>query len=76
MIRNLANEQLAVVASYLPSTSAACFAVAMSTPSLSGELSGVFGDDIDFTNMTELSDDVLRGVLVSIDAKNIKDFTT
>ena len=72
MIRKLANEQLAVVASYLPSTSAACFAVAMSTPSSSpGELSGVFGDELDFTNMTELYPiDVLRDVLLSIDAKN------
>ena len=70
MIRTLANEQLAIVASYLPSTSHASFAVAMSTPSSSGELSGVFGDDLDFTNIPELSDDVLSGVLVCIDAKN------
>ena len=70
MIRTLANEQLAIVASYLPSTSSASFAVALSSPSLSGELSGVFGDGIDFTNMEELSDEVLRGVLLSIDAKN------
>ena len=70
MIRNLSNEQLAIVASYLPSTSAACFAVALSSPSSSGELSGVFGDELDFTNIPELSDDVLRDVLLSIDAKN------
>jgi len=73
MIRTLAIEQLAVVASYLPSTSSACFAVALSSPSSpGGELSGVFGDEIDLTNMTELSDDVLRGVLLSIDAKKLK----
>ena len=47
MIRKLANEQLAVVASYLPSTSRASFAVALSATSSSpGELSGVFGDEL------------------------------
>ena len=79
MILILANEQLAVVASYLPSTSAACFAVSLSSPSSSGELSEASKsilsnqeswDELDFTNMTELPDDVLRGVLLCIDAKN------
>jgi len=80
MIRTLANEQLTGVARYLPSASRARFAVALSSPSSSGELSEASililsnqdgsWDEIDFTNMTELSDDILRSVLVCTDAKN------
>ena len=80
MIRTLANEQLTVVASYLPSTSAAFFAVALSSPSSSGELSEASKsilsnqdkswEELDFTNMVKLSDEDLRGVLVCTDAKN------
>ena len=76
MIQTLSYEELSTVVSYLPADLHARLTLALYEGVLSEASKSILSnqeenwDELDFTNMVELSDDVLRGVLVCTDAKN------